>query len=154
MRPFAALCLATALAACSATTRQPFDEVAALFHDDLRWGRLPTAEGVVLPSIRHDFVQRHRAWGVTVHVMDVEVENMRANATQGTLRLRVSWTQGTDSTDIRESIVEEAWEVSGTDWRLRNEAVISGDPGLFGTPATAASTPPASSGGEARTPQG
>lgn len=154
MRPFAALGLVLALHACSATTRQSFDEVATLFHDDLRWGRLPTAEGMVLPSIRRDFVQRHRAWGVTVHVMDVELESMRANTTQGTLRLRVSWTHGTDSTDIRESIVEEAWEVSGTDWRMRAESVISGDPGLFGTPATATTAAPPSSGGEAQPPQG
>ena len=127
-----------ALAACSTTMRQSFDETAALFHDDLRWGRLPTAEGAVDPAIRTAFTQRHRPWGVTVHIMDVEVESMRANADRGTVRLRVMWTRGTDSTEIRESVIEEAWETAGSGWRLRNEAIIAGDAGLFGTPTAAA----------------
>lgn len=127
-----------ALAACSTTMRQSFDETAALFHDDLRWGRLPTAEGAVDPAIRAAFTQRHRPWGVTVHIMDVEVESMRANAAHGTIRLRVMWTRGTDSTEIRESVIEEAWETGGSGWRLRNEAIIAGDAGLFGTPTAAA----------------
>ena len=54
-----ALTLVT-LAACGATTRQSFDETAALFHDDLRWGRVPVAEAAVLPSIREAFVQQTR----------------------------------------------------------------------------------------------
>lgn len=138
------LSLALAAASCGGTLRQSFDETAALFHDDLRWGRLPTAEGAVDPAIRTAFTQRHRPWGVTVHIMDVEVESMRANRDRGTVRLRVMWTRGTDSTEIRESVVEEAWETAGASWRLRNEAIIAGDPGLFGTPtATAAETPPA-----------
>jgi hypothetical protein len=133
-----------ALAACSTTMRQSFDETAALFHDDLRWGRLPTAEGAVDPAIRTAFTQRHRPWGVTVHIMDVEVESMRANADRGTVRLRVMWTRGTDSTEIRESVIEEAWETAGSGWRLRNEAIIAGDAGLFGTPtaAVAPAAPP------------
>ena len=113
-----------ALAACSTTMRQSFDETAALFHDDLRWGRLPTAEGAVDPAIRAAFTQRHRPWGVTVQIMDVEVESMRANADRGTVRLRVMWTRGTDSTEIRESVIEEAWETGAAGWRLRNEAII------------------------------
>lgn len=129
-----------AAAACSSSTRQSFDETAALFHDDLRWGRLPTAEGAVDPAIRTAFTQRHRPWGVTVHIMDVEVESMRANSDRGTVRLRVMWTRGTDSTVICESVVEESWEAAGSGWRLRNEAIIAGDAGLFGTP-TAAATP-------------
>jgi len=127
-----------ALAACSTTMRQSFDETAALFHDDLRWGRLPTAEGAVDPAIRAAFTQRHRPWGVTVQIMDVEVESMRANADRGTVRLRVMWTRGTDSTEIRESVIEEAWETGAAGWRLRNEAIISGDASLFGTPTAAA----------------
>jgi hypothetical protein len=127
--------------ACNATTRQSFDETAALFHDDLRWGRIPTAEGVVDPSIRAAFVQRHRPWGVTVHIMDVEVESMRANADRGTVRLRVMWTRGTDSTVVRESVVEESWEATGAGWRLRDEVVIAGDAGLFGTPTAARAVP-------------
>ncbi len=137
-----ALPLVVALAACNATTRQSFDEAAAIFHDDLRWGRLPVAEASVMPSIRDAFVQHHRGWGAVVHVMDIEVESLRTSSSRSTARLRVVWTRGTDSTDLRESVVEEAWESTDGAWRLRNEAVIAGDAGLFGTPAASASPAP------------
>ena len=37
-------------------------------------------------------------------------------------------------------LFEESWEAAGSSWRLRNEAIISGDAGLFGTPTTAATS--------------
>ncbi len=146
-----ALCLAT-LAACNATNRQTFDETAAIFHDDLRWGRITPAEGIVAPSMRAAFNQHHQTWGVVVHVMDIEVESMRTSSSASSARLRVVWTRGTDSTDVRESLVEEAWESTDGAWKLRNEAVIAGDPGLFGTPtANAPQMPPRD---ESATPSG
>jgi hypothetical protein len=148
----ASLCTLVVLlaAGCNTTNRQTFDETAALFHDDLRWGRIPVAEAQVDPSIREAFVQHHRTWGAVVHVMDIEVEALRASSTRSTARLRVVWTRGTDSTDVRESVVEETWENTAGRWRLHNEAVIAGDAGLFGTPSTA----PAARADDVSTPQG
>ena len=130
---------------CASMQRQSLDETATLFHDDLRWGRLPTAEGTVDGAIRQAFTDHHRTWGSLVQVMDLEVESMRTSSLRGSVRLRVVWTRGDASTDLRESLVEEAWEVVDGSWKLRNEAVIAGDPGLFGTPTAsrpmAAQTP-------------
>ena len=137
------LALALALSACGASQRQSFDETAALFHDDLRWGRIPAAETSVSPAIRTAFSEHQRAWGAVVHVIDIEVESMRTSSSSSSARLRVVWTHGTDSTDVRESLVEEAWESSGGRWVLRNESVIAGDAGLFGAPAGAPGATPA-----------
>src|SRR5581483_5478854 len=114
------------------------DETATLFHDDLRWGRLPAAETSVDGRLRAAFSAHHRGWGSQVQLMDMDVEGIRAAPGAGTVRMRVQWTHGADSTDVRESLIEEQWEVVGGAWRLRNESVLAGDPGIFG-PTTAAS---------------
>lgn len=128
---------------CISTNRATLDETAALFHDDLRWGRLPAAETAVDPRARAAFQQHRRAWGARVRVVDLDVDGVRAGATTGLLRIRVTWTSGGDSTDVRESLVEEAWESVGGNWRLRAEAVVAGDPALFGAPATPPPAPAA-----------
>jgi hypothetical protein len=117
-----------------ASQRQALDEVALFFHDDLRWGRLPTAEGAVASDFREVFNQHHRGWGHGIQIQDMEVEQARGGLTEGVLRMRIHWLRGNDSTDLRETVVEEHWVASGTAWRLRAEAIIDGDPGLFVAP--------------------
>ncbi|MEZ4405001.1 MAG: hypothetical protein R3A52_00725 [Polyangiales bacterium] len=133
---------------CLSTNRQMLDEVATIFHDDLRWGRLMSAEGVVDGRMRRAFAEHHRGWGTAVHVIDVELEHFRQGSSRGIARLRVSWTRGFDATDLRESVVEEQWVNDQGNWRLRNESVIAGDAGLFGTPTGEGATP--RQGAEAR----
>jgi hypothetical protein len=149
----AVVVLAT-VGACHASSRVSFDETVAMFHDDLRWGRLPAAEGAVEPEMREAFNQHHQSWGGGVHVMDIEIETMRASSARSSARLRVTWTLGIDSTDLRESLVEENWESTAGVWRLRNEAVVAGDPGLFGTPTTRSEQPPAQRAQTSTTPPG
>ncbi len=121
-------------AGCNTSMRQTLDETAAVFHDDLRWGRLPAAETAVDTEMRVAFQAHHRGWGQTVQVIDVEVESLRSNQNRGSARLRVAWVHAGDSTDVKQSLVEEQWESREGAWRLRGETVIAGDPGLFGTP--------------------
>lgn len=126
----AALLLLSLSLGCSGASRLTLDDVASLFHDDVRWGRLPAAQGAVAAAMQTEFVRHHRTWGSLVHIMDIEVEQMRATPATGTIRLRVVWTRGYDSTDVRESVVEERWAFGGT-WRIESESVIGGDAGLF-----------------------
>jgi hypothetical protein len=58
---------------CIATNRVTLDETAALFHDDLRWGRIPAAETSVDARAREAFQQHHRGWGAQVRVVDLDV---------------------------------------------------------------------------------
>jgi len=118
-------------AACASGTRVGLDETAALFHDDLRWGRLPAAEASVGGPLRAAFHARRRGWGSEVTVVDLEVVHLRQNSGRGTARVRVAWTRGNDSIDIRESVVEEVWEARLGVWQMSAEAVIAGDPGVF-----------------------
>lgn len=126
---------------CIATNRATLDETAALFHDDLRWGRIPAAEGSVDARAREAFQQHHRGWGRQVRVVDLDVDAVRMASSTGSLRVRVTWVSGTDSTDVRESLVEEHWASTDGNWRLTREAVIAGDESLFPAPEPAPPTP-------------
>ena len=123
--------------ACASGTRMSFDETAALFHDDLRWGRLPAAEVNVDAPLRAAFHARRRGWGSAVTVVDLEVVHLRQSSGRASVRVRIAWTRGSDSTDIRESLVEELWERSGGGWQMKAEAVVAGDPGVFAPDAPA-----------------
>jgi hypothetical protein len=124
---------------CIATNRVTLDETAALFHDDLRWGRIPAAETSVDARAREAFQQHHRGWGAQVRVVDLDVDAVRTASSTGMLRVRVTWVGGNDSTDVRESLVEEHWASTDGNWRLVRESVIAGDATLF--PEAPAATP-------------
>lgn len=126
---------------CIATNRVTLDETAALFHDDLRWGRIPAAETSVDARAREAFQQHHRGWGAQVRVVDLDVDAVRTASTTGMLRVRVTWIGGNDSTDVRESLVEEHWASREGNWRLVREAVVAGDATLFPEAPAAAPTP-------------
>lgn len=118
-------------AGCIHTERRRLDEVVAFFHDDLRWNRMPAAEGAVDPRARAAFQRHHAGWGRAVTIMDMEMAHMQLRDGVGTVVTRISWTRGEDSTIVRDSVVEERWEHFEGDWHLRAERVISGDTGLF-----------------------
>ena len=99
MRPLVAAVLCFG---CIATNRVTLDETAALFHDDLRWGRIPAAETSVDARAREAFQQHHRGWGTQVRVVDLDVDAVRTASSTGMLRVRVTWVGGNDSTDVRE----------------------------------------------------
>lgn len=125
---------------CVSTDRRMLDETTTIFHDDLRWGRLLSAQGVVDGRMRRAFAEHHRGWGTDIHVVDVEPVHVSQSSDSGVARLRVSWTRGYDATDLRQSVVEERWECQQGTWRLRNESVVAGDEGLFGTPTREGAT--------------
>lgn len=130
------LLLVLCVLGCAGASRMTLDDVAALFHDDVRWGRFPAAQGAVSPAMQAEFTRHHRAWGTLVHIMDLEVDQMRTTGSEGIVRMRVVWTRGHDSTDVRESLVEERWSRSGT-WHIDSESVIAGDEALFVSPEPA-----------------
>lgn len=139
---------------CISTNRATLDETAALFHDDLRWGRIPVAEAAVEARAREAFQQHHRGWGREVRVVDLDVDSVRLASTTGSLRVRVTWVGGTNSTDVRESVVEERWVSTDGNWRLTHEAVIAGDETLFpaATPAATPGAAPAATPAETPAP--
>ncbi len=119
---------------CSSASQQTLDDVASLFHDDVRWGRLPAAETVVTASLRTAFDHHHEGWGTRVRIMDMEVEGIRTALGTGTIRVQVQWTLGEDSTDLRQSLIEEDWVNQGGAWQLHGESVVVGDADIFTQP--------------------
>lgn len=123
-----------ALSGCT-MTRQTLDQTVHLFHDDLRWDRMPMAETVVAPEARPGFQQRHRTWGSQIRIVDIEPVQVGTGGVRGVARVHVQWIGGEDSTEVRDSVVEERWDATYGRWMLRSERVVAGDPGLLATAA-------------------
>jgi hypothetical protein len=132
------------LAGCSAINPFRLEDQVALFHDDLRWARIPAAESAVAAEGRAQFVRRHARWGREVQIMDLEPEPTRMTGLVGLARARVTWTR-TAETDVRETVIETRWRAGGgTNWYIDDERIVGGDPTLLVSPArrpTASATP-------------
>ncbi len=134
MRDFKGWCAGVALAlvatACAATASR-LDEQIAFFHDDLRWGRMPSAEEQVVPRARVAFIQHHAGWGTAVQIVDMENEGTRVQGLTGIVRTRYSWTRGADP-DMRQTVIQSRWRgVPGGTWLMEEERVVAGDPALL-----------------------
>ena len=119
------------LSACAALNPFRLDDQVALFHDDLRWGRMPAAESAVDSSIKERFTRMHAAWGRSVHIIDVDLEGTRVSGINGTVRAHYIWTRDSDVA-IRETVVETSWRAGMMgSWKCEDEHVVSGDATLI-----------------------
>ena len=119
--------LAAAVTSCAAANPFRLEDQIAVFHDDLRWGRLPAAEQQVAPAARPNFARRHAQWGRAVRIVDVEMEGTRVSGLIGVARAHYTWTRAQD-VSTRETVIETRWH-AGMDgnWIIEDERVISGD---------------------------
>lgn len=125
------LALFSLLAACAAVNPFRLEDQVALFHDDLRWGRMPAAEQSVAASARALFARHHARWGREVQIVDLEVESSRIAGTTGTVRARFVWTRP-DEAEVRETVVETRWRAGmNGSWSMDDEQIVGGDPALF-----------------------
>ena len=132
--------LTTVASACAALHPFRLDDQVALFHDDMRWGRMPAAIAQIVPSQRRDFERRHASWGRDVRIIDIELEAPRSDGLTGTARARYVWL-GPAEVATRETVVETRWRAgAGGSWICDDEQVVSGDPTLLRLPSVAPTT--------------
>jgi hypothetical protein len=119
------------LLGCASVNLARLDDTVTLFHDDLRWGRLPAAELSVADELRARFVRGHAVWGSSIRIVDLEVEGARIRGSSGIVRAHYLWTRGTE-VDTRETVVETHWRgrFDGT-WVCDGERIVEGDSSLL-----------------------
>jgi len=103
------------------------DDVQAL-NSDLRWGRLDLAIQMVAPSYRRAFVRARTTWGDQVQIADSDVLGVRVveeeDAAISTVTVR--W-YSYATMAVRETRVQQRWELQGRRYVLADEAVTGGD---------------------------
>ncbi len=116
-------------------------------NDGVRWRRAVLVARRVADGYRDRFLQRHRTWGRSLHVADLEVLETRlddGDMDRAESTIVVRWYED-GSMLLRETTVRQQWARVGPERRyaLVEERVVEGDPRLFGEAA-----PAASAGGE------
>jgi len=116
---------------CAAFNPQRLDEQVAMYHDDLRWGRLPAATQFVAARNVARFLRRHARWTRDTKILDVETEAIETRGVVSTVRTRFAWTLP-DEVEIRETVLETRWRsIEAGRWLIDDERVVSGDPSLL-----------------------
>ncbi len=122
------------LCACAALPQGPMERLNGAASDlnvATRFGRMDIAAGNVAAEARADFGRRHRAWGKDVRVLDVELDGVQILPEGGAeVDVTVSWHR-LDETVIRTTAIAQRWIQDTNDWKLVDETVAGGAPGLF-----------------------
>lgn len=138
------------LASCvmqNVSAEQALGDAVHELNDGVRWRRAVLVARRVSDGYRDRFLRRHRTWGRSLHVADLEVLETRldeGDMDRAESTVVVRWYED-GSMLLRETTVQQQWERVGPERRyaLVEETVLEGDPRLFGEPA-----PAASAGGE------
>jgi hypothetical protein len=135
MRPWYVLMPAiVGLCACAALPQGPMERLNGAASDlnvATRFGRMDIAAGNVAADSRADFGRRHKAWGRDVRVLDVELEGVQILPDGGAeVDVTISWHR-VDETVIRTTAVAQRWVQDTNDWKLVDETIAGGSPGLF-----------------------
>ena len=113
-----------------------------------RWGQLGQATLMVEPVYRVQFVKNHAQWGGLVQLADSEVVHVELAPGHETAVAIVAYEWYLSSAmTLHQSVVRQRWSRVGSSYALLSEAVVQGDPRIFGPessgPATGQSlTPP------------
>ncbi len=124
-----------ALAACClppTTGLAKAQETAQNFNLDARFGRNELVLDQIAPDAREEFSQHHKAWGVGVHVADIELAGIKAHGEKDAdIVVHVSWYRP-EQQELRSTTLQQQWHAKTDGWQLVGEKRVDGDIGLLG----------------------
>lgn len=129
---------ALVLAGCPVNHQSPPARAAEAAHDlnlHTRFGRMHIATAMVAQEARTTFLERRRAWGGNLRIVDFEMQGvkMRGEA-DADIYVRVAW-QRMNEGDLRTTLLEQKWHDFKGSFQLVSENRAEGDVGLLGEPA-------------------
>jgi len=123
------------MAGCTLTQLTPsarFSESVHQLNDMARWGQNDMALASVSPKYKSDFSARHRDWGESVNIAEIELVNQQLapDKESGISLIAFSWTDQS-GVMLRKSFVAQSWANEKGSFRLIGETIKKGDPNLF-----------------------
>jgi hypothetical protein len=107
-------------------------DTAQEYNLNTRFGRTEIAVESVAPGSREAFAERHRAWGTTLRIADIEIAGVHELSDgNADVTVRATWYRA-DEEDLRTTTVKQHWHEQGTSWLLTGEERVDGDIGLLG----------------------
>lgn len=134
----AAAALTSGCTLANLTPQARFSESAFTLNDYSRWGQVDKAVSHVSPKYMQRFAQRHAEWGESVSIADIDLLSMQLaeDHLSGTSEVRLSW-YDQNGVIVRSSTVTQKWETERGKFKLVDESVRRGDPGVFADPPQA-----------------
>lgn len=129
------ICGLALLTGCMLSNLSPksrFADSAHRLNDAVRWGMVDAAAPHVSPRYRTQFLARHSGWGERINIAEIELAalSLEDDKDRGVSEVILSWTDATGVT-IRRSSITQRWENERGTYRLVEERLKSGDPGVF-----------------------
>ncbi len=123
------------LAGCTLSNLSPqarFTESAYRLNDAARWGQVDVAAEEVSPNYRPRFLERRKYWGERVQIAEVETVYLHITPDKegAVSEISLSWTDAA-GVMLRKSFVTQRWASKRGNFKLVDEAVKKGDPGVF-----------------------
>ena len=85
----------------------------------------------ISPAAREEFSLHHRAWGVGIHVADIELAGIKAHGDDADISVHVSWYRP-EQQELRSTLLQQTWHHKTDSWQLVSEKRTDGDIGLLG----------------------
>jgi hypothetical protein len=129
---FAALALV--LFSCTLSNLTPqsrFSDAAYHVNDAARWGQLDLASQYVALEYKAQFMSRRAEWGERISVAEVDVVfmNIDREHDRATSEINLSWL--VDGISLHKCVITQTWRSERGQFRLIEEKLKKGDPGLF-----------------------
>jgi hypothetical protein len=123
------------VAGCSLSSLSPqarFSDSAFRLNDATRWGEVDRATPHVSARYRKQFLARHSTWGDRISIAEVEMAqlSLEEDKEHAVSEVVLSWYDASGVTIFKSSIIQR-WEREHGTYRLVDERVKSGHPGVF-----------------------
>jgi hypothetical protein len=130
---------ASGLAGCTLANLTPterFKEAAYTLNDASRWSQVDLAMQHVSPKYVSKFVERHRMWGESVSIAEVDLVRLQVaeDRKSAVSEINLNW-YNDGGVMVHSSSITQTWEAEKGKFRLVDEAIRRGDPRVFAEPA-------------------
>ena len=129
------LCCLLVLGGCTLSNLTPqarFQESVYTLNDAARWGQVDIASRNVSPKYKPRFEERRQNWGESISIAEVELlyQALAADRESAVSEISVSWTDAT-GVMLHKSFLTQTWANEHGNFKLVDERIKKGDPGVF-----------------------
>src|SRR3954471_14457617 len=117
------------------TPKERFNEAAYTLNDAARWSHVDRAMQHVSPKYMSRFVERHRMWGETISIADIDLVRLQVagDKKSAVSEVNLNW-YNDGGVMVHSSSITQRWKSDGGKFKLVDEAIRRGDPGVFAEP--------------------
>lgn len=114
------------------TPQARFQESVYTLNDAARWGQVDLAAHNVSPKYKPKFEERRKDWGESINIAEVELlyQALAEDKESAVSEISLSWTDAS-GVMLHKSFLTQTWANEHGSFKLVDERIKKGDPGVF-----------------------